>query len=193
MMSSFWYVRESSNATSIAVASADLVVDPTEYYSGAAVPYDPYLDLGEGMLMPNAYRSFPSLLNENLNSRCSTSDKQACLMTVGIDLERKPMFDSSELDAEDIVNRLQTCIDYGFNSFQISNSDSKLQEWGEINAFGVLRRNTPASVMRKCVIASRIELPRSGPFDPQYIRDQVSTSLIRTRSECIDVLQLSCK
>ena len=180
MTSSFWYARETPNVTS----SVD--IDQEEYYSGAAVPYDPYLDNGEGPLMPGAYRSFPSLLKENF-------DKKPCLITVGLNCERKSRFDPSELDAMDVVKRIQACIDHGFNSFQISNSNTNLQEWGESNAFGLLRRSTPLSVLRNCVFASRIQLPTNQEWSPQCIRDQVSSSLIRSGSDCIDLVQVSCK
>ena len=175
MTSSFWYARNNT---------IDDKISSEDYFSRYSVPCDPYFDDGDGPLMPSAYRIFPqSMQSESYASNM----KQVCLMTIGLDFERK-----AELDGLDMVKRVQTCIDHGFNSFQIVNSSPTLQKWGEDKVYGLLQHHTPKTVLDKCILSARLSSPPSESWNAQSVRNEVSDALIRTRSECLDLVQLPC-
>lgn len=182
--SNFWYsvVRKEEK---------DHVVDDR-------VPYDPDLDR-EGPLPAGAYLT---------HSDPVYYDPQAiCRVTVAVDLTNGLDKDSdyADMDPSQIVGSMQKLLDAGMASFQLKSSSSNrrggtntdassgLQEWGQEQIFGRLRKETPASALRNCHMTVPLQIPgpnAAGTVTAASVRQTVLAALSRTGGDCIDTIQL---
>lgn len=160
-----------------------------------------------GFLPPSAYRTFGDSRYE---------PKPSCALSLAVDLNKPSGTDS--LDSDEIVSGLIQCIDSGFTTFHLglpqptrkparprsSNEDievlcpSWLQNWGEENVFGKLRRSIPASIMKSsCHLVVPLMTPPAGASSHYVnvisVREAITESLSRMGTDSIDTLQLQCK
>jgi aryl-alcohol dehydrogenase-like predicted oxidoreductase len=129
-----------------------------------------------------------------------------CRLTIAVDLtyglDKKD--GDSDMEPSKIVASMQKFLDAGMASFQLKTSSSSrrskntdatsgLQEWGEEEIFGRLRRETPAFALRNCHLVVPLHIPgpeAAGTVTPSSIRQTILASLERTGADCIDTIQL---
>jgi aryl-alcohol dehydrogenase-like predicted oxidoreductase len=129
-----------------------------------------------------------------------------CRLTIAVDLtyglDKKD--GDSDMEPSKIVASMQKFLDAGMASFQLKTSSnsrrnanadatSGLQEWGEEEIFGRLRKETPAFALRNCHLVVPLHIPGPeavGTVTPSSIRQTVLASLERTGSDSIDTIQL---
>jgi len=152
------------------------------------LPCEPMLDV-DGPLPTGSYR----ILNDNDGSGSGSllSRKRACLLTINLDIWKRPPVPSSKKKGgqrqtggggdDDVIlshaiTNAQTLIDGGFTSFQISSpsilsqssssptssaANSILQTMTEQLIYANLIRETPPSVLRLCNLGTKIDIPPS--------------------------------
>jgi aryl-alcohol dehydrogenase-like predicted oxidoreductase len=114
------------------------------------------------------------------------------------------------MEPSNVVANMQKFLDAGMASFQLKTSSSSssssssrpgtnadatsgLQEWGEEEIFGRLRKETPAFALRNCHLVVPLHIPGPdavGTVTALSIRQTVLESLGRTGGDCIDTIQL---
>ena len=129
-----------------------------------------------------------------------------CRLTIAVDLtyglDQKD--GDSDMEPSKIVASMQKFLDAGMTTYQLKTSSStrhnanadatsRLQEWGEEEIFGRLRKETPAFALRNCHLVVPLHIPGPdavGTVTPSSIRQTVLASLERTGSDSIDTIQL---
>jgi hypothetical protein len=162
------------------------------------VPCVPDLDR-EGPLPAGAYTT---------HSSDPVYDPQAiCRVTIAVDLTNGLDKDrDADMEPSKVVANMQKFLDAGMASFQLKSSSSTstrrssnadatsgLQEWGEEQIFGRLRKETPAFALRNCHLVVPLHIPGPdavGTVTASSIRQTVLASLVRTGGDCIDTIQL---
>jgi aryl-alcohol dehydrogenase-like predicted oxidoreductase len=136
-----------------------------------------------------------------------SSPQPICRLTIAVDLtyglDKKA--GDSDMEPSKVVASMQKFLDAGMASFQLKTSSSSrrgstntgapsgLQEWGEEEIFGRLRRETPAFALRNCHLVVPLHIPGPdavGTVTPSSIRQTVLSSLARTGGDSIDTVQL---
>lgn len=140
------------------------------------VPVDPSLDRHGGPLPPGAYQ---------LHGKPEFDPKPNCRIALSLDWgQQHTRFQRFPLDGDQVVQQVQDCLDAGFQTFQLSSSQSKKYDGMEM--IGRVFRETPKFVDMHWT--ARLELPPSPIISPRTVKEAVIDLLSATRMESLDTI-----